>query len=85
MTNSHQVAQRIESLLRIRGLSKSWLSDDSGIADKTLRRRFRAPEHFTLAELSSIANSLGVPVEVLFGAGPVPALGELQVTDRIAA
>ena len=83
MTNSHEVAQRIDLLLQLNGLSKSWLADETGMADKTLRRRFRAPELFTLAELSSIANSLGVPLEALFGGSPV--LGEMSRTDRIAA
>lgn len=85
MTNSQEIAQRIESLLRVNGLSKSWLAEDSGIADKTLRRRFRAPELFTLAELSAIANSLRVPLEVLFGSSPALALGEQPRVDRIAA
>lgn len=69
MTNADTtrgVAARIETIRKVKGRSVAWLSEDSGISYKTLRRRiYGAPEQFTLSELSSIARSLGTDFEHL--------------------
>ena len=68
MTNSSpvDVASRIEDLRKSKGLTVSWVSEASGIADKTLRRRlYGDPSQFTLAELSAVAHVLGTNAESL--------------------
>jgi len=65
MTKASDVASRIEALRRREGRSLAWLSEATGIADKTLRRRMAAPDHLTLGELASITRVLGVRLEDL--------------------
>ena len=57
------VAARITKARKIAGRSSIWLAEKSGIAEKTLTRRFAAPERFTLAELSAIARALDRELE----------------------
>lgn len=63
------VAEKIEETRKAEGRSVAWLSETSGVAYKTLRRRlYGAPEQFTLSELSSVARALGCEVESLVSA-----------------
>lgn len=65
-TTSEDVAQRVENARKVEGRSVTWLSESTGIADKTLRRRlYGAPDKFTLAELSAIATALNCSLEYL--------------------
>ncbi|MFG6277967.1 helix-turn-helix transcriptional regulator [Microbacterium sp. 5K110] len=66
MTNPHAIVERIEQARLAAHRSVAWLSEATGIADKTLRRRLNAPDQFTLAELNAIATALGVTLEYLF-------------------
>jgi lambda repressor-like predicted transcriptional regulator len=65
MTTSQTVADRIEAALKAEGRSVVWLSGNTGIAEKTLRRRLVAPDAFTIDELSSITRLLGISLEHL--------------------
>lgn len=69
MTNAKiatEVAERIEATRITEGRSVAWLSEITGVSDKTLRRRLRRPEQFNLAELSAIARALNTQVETFF-------------------
>lgn len=66
MTKTQAIKNRIERTRKAQRRSVSWLSEVSGIADKTLRRRLSSPEQFNLAELSAIARVLGVSLESFF-------------------
>lgn len=68
MTNTSSVSTKVRSLCAQRQLSISRLSEESGIPDKTLRRRLKVPDKFTLAELSAIANVIGADLEDLVAA-----------------
>lgn len=63
MTTADRIAERITSVREARQRSVSWLSAQTGIADKTLRRRFTRPAHITFEELSAICAALDVSVE----------------------
>lgn len=76
MTKANQILERIESARASSHRSVIWLSERTGIADKTLRRRLAAPECFTLAELSAICTALGIELEKLF---------ENQIIEQAAA
>lgn len=69
MTNADTargVAGRIEKHRKDEGRSVAWLSEKTGIAYPTLRRRlYGSPEQFTLSELSAIARELGTKLEHL--------------------
>lgn len=62
------VADRIKNA----GRSITSLSVETGIAEKTLRRRLAAPENFTLAELSSLGRVTGLSLEGLLSATAEP-------------
>lgn len=66
MTTSTEIVNRIEHFRKSSGKSIIWLSETTGIADKTLRRRLVAPESFTFSELSAICSALEVELEILF-------------------
>ena len=77
-TEAAGVAGRIERARKIEGRSVAWLSEKTGIAYKTLRRRlYGAPEQFTIAELNSIARALDRSLEWL--------IVESAAQDRISA
>ncbi|WP_104128195.1 helix-turn-helix transcriptional regulator [Cryobacterium sp. Y57] len=62
------VAARITKARKDADRTGTWLSMNSGISEKTLSRRFAAPEQFTLAELSAIARVLNCDFdEILIG------------------
>ena len=66
MTNPQDIATNIEAARYAARMPVTVLSERTGIADKTLRRRLTSPASFTLAELSAIARVLGVELEALF-------------------
>lgn len=68
------VVLRIEEIRTARGRSITWLSDAAAIPDKTLRRRLRDPDQFTLSELSAVMRAFGLRLEDLFD----PAWVDLQ-------
>lgn len=65
MTNTAEFVNRIHQVRVERNLSIAKLSEISGVADKTLRRKLNAPERFTLSEVIAIAGALETPIEVL--------------------
>lgn len=65
MTNTAEFVNRIHQVRVERNLSIAKLSEISGVADKTLRRKLNAPERFTLSEVIAIARALETPIEVL--------------------
>jgi len=77
MTNAEiatEVARQIEATRMVEGRSVAWLSEQSGVSYKTLRRRlYGAPEQFTLAELGAIARALNTAVERLFAPAALAA------------
>jgi|GEM_PF-5879266 len=68
MTTSRRIADQIEATLETAGRSVAWLSRETGIAEKTLRRRFVAPDAFTIGELAGIARALDEQLEHLMAA-----------------
>lgn len=70
MTNSDtatKVASTIKGKLAEQRRNVTWLSENSGVAYKTLSRRINgAPEKFMLGELSSIARALDCELEDFF-------------------
>lgn len=61
-----EVANHIEVIRKDQSRSVAWLSERSGIAYKTIRRRlYGDPAAFTLAELSAIARAFEVSLEHL--------------------
>ena len=67
-TNGAGVAERITAIRKDADRSVVWLSEKTGIAEKTLRRRFISPDQFTLAELSAISRALKCDIEDFFTA-----------------
>lgn len=65
MTTPRSIAARIKAATREPGKSITWLSGETGIAEKTLRRRLVAPDAFTLAELASVSRALDTELEDL--------------------
>jgi len=66
MTTTQRIADRLEAIRRSRGIAVSALPDLSGIADKTLRRRFGDPGKFTFAEFERLCAAFDVrPDDVL--------------------
>lgn len=63
-------AQAIATRIKSAGRSVTGLSTESGIAEKTLRRRLAAPEHFTLSELAALARVTGIELEDLLASAP---------------
>lgn len=61
-----EVGSRVTATRQVEGRSVAWLSEKSGIADKTLRRRLSDPAQFSLAELNSIARVLHCDLETFF-------------------
>lgn len=75
MTTTHRLAERIEVIRKDRNVDVAALARDTGIADKTLRRRRSHPGQYTLAELAAICERLDVPVEDILNLDlPVEAL-----------
>jgi hypothetical protein len=72
MTNPQSIGDRVEQAREAAERSVTWLSANTGIAEKTLRRRLVAPETFTIRELEAIARALNTTLEALLAA-PVPA------------
>lgn len=62
------VADRIKNA----GRSITSLSVETGIAEKTLRRRLAAPENFTLAELAALGRATSLSLEGLLSATAEP-------------
>lgn len=67
MTKASEVAERITAARIGERRSVAWLSDETDIPEKTLRRRLRRPESFTIAELSAVARALHCDVQELLG------------------
>jgi hypothetical protein len=65
MTTPRDIADRIKAKLKADKRSVQWLSDETGIAYKTLWRRLAAPGGFTIDELSSISRAQNTPLEDL--------------------
>ena len=65
MTNTTQIANRIEDARNRANITNLALSVATNIPDRTLRRRMANPEGFSLAELISIARALDVNLEAL--------------------
>lgn len=65
MTYRNNVPDKIRELYTEQHRSIAWLSENSGIADKTLRRKLKAPDKFNLGELSAVATALGTELEEL--------------------
>ena len=66
MTNPTVIAQRIETARATERRSVAWLSEQTGIAEKTYRRRLASPEQFTLDELARVTRALGTELEDVF-------------------
>lgn len=65
MTYSNHIADKIREVCEEQSRSIAWLSDNAGIADKTLRRHLVNPDKFRIDELSAIATALDVSLEDL--------------------
>ena len=66
MTNTEKIAETITKTSKEQRLSVVQLSEETGIADKTLRRRLINPDDFKLWELCAVARVLGTDLEDLF-------------------
>lgn len=67
MTNTSEVAERIEAARRSAGLTREALADAANIPERTLRRRMASPEGFSLMELITLCRVLEVDIEVIIG------------------
>ena len=65
MTNTEKVAEAITNISKEQHISVVRLSEETGIADKTLRRRFANPDEFKLWELCAVARVLDADLETL--------------------
>lgn len=65
MAPSHKVRISVdpESYRLKRGMSKLELSDKSGVARSTLRRKLKNPGLFTIDELATLSEILDMPAE----------------------
>lgn len=69
--NEATVAAEVRANLARRGKSKVWLAQLLGMSPATLHRRLNGTSSFSLAELTAIADGLGIPVGVLLAPEPV--------------
>lgn len=70
--DSHTVAGEVRANLARRAKTKVWLAEQLGISTATLQRRLAGQSSFSLAEISTIAESLDIPVsDLLPGLVPV--------------
>lgn len=71
---SARVAAHLRNVLRERRLSQDWLAGETGIALRTLGRRLalKHPTPFTLDELDSVADALGVSIHSLIDSAEAP-------------
>ena len=87
------VGQRIGDLRREQGFTQEVLSEQVGMSQNFLARIERGMRRVTLAQLSALAEALGVPLALLVGkdvateSRPVPAmvidaLGRLERADQ---
>ena len=65
MTNTGKIAEAITKTSKEQRVSVVQLSEETGIADKTLRRRLSNPSDFKLWELCAVARVLGTDLEEL--------------------
>lgn len=65
MTYRNHIAEKIRDVCEDQHRSIAWLSEQAGIADKTLRRRLVDPDGFRIVELSAIATALETNLEDL--------------------
>nr|WP_236571246.1 XRE family transcriptional regulator [Microbacterium hydrocarbonoxydans] len=59
------VAEAVVRELAAAGETAPWLADRSGIAVKTLQAKLASRRDFTVTELASIADVLGIPIASL--------------------
>lgn len=75
MTTADRIAERIEVIRDDRQVSVRELSDVTGIADKTLRRRRINPAQLSFGEFDALCGALDVrPEQVLDLTVPIEAL-----------
>lgn len=55
-----QTADTIRAAMRARGMSENELAEKAGIAQRTLNRRMKNPDDFTMRELIAITEVLGL-------------------------
>lgn len=65
MTTADRIAKRIEVIRNDRGVSVKELSEVTGIADKTLRRRRLHPAQLNFGEFDALCGALEVEPEEL--------------------
>lgn len=63
--DSDTVAGEVRANLARRGKTKVWLAEQLGMSTATLQRRLAGRSSFSLAEISTIAESLDIPVSDL--------------------
>lgn len=67
------VAGEVRAHLARRDLGKKWLAETLGVSVATVNRRLAGKSAFTLAEVSTLAEALGIPVSALLLDEPVSA------------
>lgn len=70
MTNTREIADRLEAARLAAGISREDLAVAADIPSRTLRRRMANPSGFSLAELISMTRVLRVPLEVAIADKP---------------
>ena len=66
-TLNEEIAGNVRDALRASGVPITTLADDTGIAERTIRRRLGGNSDWTTSELARIAKRLEVPVARLMG------------------
>ena len=66
-SNDAEIAGRVRDALEERGVPIRTLAADTGIAERTLRRRLAGESHWLTNDLHLIASRLGVPPSDLIG------------------